>query len=204
MAARQLWVFLSDADVADLLARLERRDPGILSGSGRYLRGDPALLRSEPAALERRESLPGEARLYLFHRKFSRAVIAHPQPAGPFAGWSQLDEERSDCLVLRTAKTPAGTLEPARLYCYVNFWRGVDKERKEPLFTVWASQTLKALAALYPPTAVSFMRIGPDALARSRRGEVRLVYLQRPIAPEPVAGAPAATAPEGTVTPDED
>jgi hypothetical protein len=29
-------------------------------------------------------------------------------------------------------------------------------------------------------------RIGPDALARAKAGEIKLMYLYRPIAPEPI------------------
>src|SRR4051794_15946858 len=100
MAARQIWLFLTDADVQDLLGRLERREPGLVASAGRYLKGDPAAVLTDPTKLERRESLPGESRHYLAHRKHSGDVVAHPQPLGPFAGWWQLDEERTDCLVL--------------------------------------------------------------------------------------------------------
>ena len=125
----------------------------LVVSQGRYLRGEPRLLLDGPSALERRESLPGEKRLYLFHRKHSAELVVHPQHEGPFAGWSQIDEERSDCLVLRLTDSPAGELTPARLYCYVNFWRAADKERKRPVFSIWASQSLKWLAAQLPQAA---------------------------------------------------
>src|SRR3989441_12420543 len=79
MAARQLWLFLTDLDVRSLLAMLEAREPGLIWSQGRYVRGDPADLLAAPAKLERRDSLPGERRLYLLHRKHSAEVVAHPR-----------------------------------------------------------------------------------------------------------------------------
>jgi len=183
MAARQLWAFLTEIDVRDLLAELDRRDPGLVHSGGRYLRGDAQELLRDPTKLERRESLPGEQRLYLFHRKHSADVIAHLQPAGPFKGWWQIDEERSDCLVLQLKNAPAGELHPARLYAHVTFWRAADKARKRPMFSIWAAQTLKWVSARLPETAVKFVRIGADALTRVKGGELRLTYLYREIAP---------------------
>jgi hypothetical protein len=183
VAARLLWAFLTDKDVRDLLDRLEQREPGLVPSGGRYLRGDAQDLVKSPSTLERRESLPGEKRLYLFHRKHSADIVAHLQPAGPFAGWSQIDEERSDCLVLRLKSAAAGELEPAQLYAHVTFWRAADKVRKRPMFSIWAAQTLKWTKAQLVQTAVKFVRIGPDALAKAKGGELRLTYLYRQIAP---------------------
>jgi hypothetical protein len=185
MPARQLWVFLTQRDADDLIARISAREPGLSVSQGRYLRGDPRMLLEDPAALERRESLPGERRLYLLHRKHSAEIVAHEQPAGPFAGWSQIDEERTDCLVLRLKDAPSDELLPAMLYAHVNFWRAADKVRKRPLFSIWASQTLKWAATQLPPTGAKMFRIGPDALAKAKSGEVKLMYLYRPVAPEP-------------------
>ena len=65
MPARQLWAFLTDADVRELIGKIGGREPGLAVSQGRYLRGDPQALLVDPAALERRESLPGERRTYL-------------------------------------------------------------------------------------------------------------------------------------------
>ena len=185
MAARQLWLFLTDADVQDLFERLERREPGLVASAGRYLRGEPAALLADPRSLERREALPGEQRHYLLHRKHSGAAVGHLQPAGPFAGWTQLDEERTDCLVLRVPTFEGRHLGPSRLYGHTSFWRGATKVRKRPAYAIWANQTLRWLAGEYPSTAVDFMRIGPDALARAKAGQLQLSYLYRPIGAEP-------------------
>jgi hypothetical protein len=200
MAARQMWLFLSEHDVPLLLSQLQAHEPGLIASEGRYLRGDPRALLHEPDALERREALPGERRLYLFHRKHSTAAVAHLQPKGPFAGWAQIDEERSDCLVLRVPLAPAGEVQPSRLYAHTSFWRGATKTRKRPVFALWANQTLRRLIGVYPATSVAFMRAGPDALWRARAGSLRLTYLYRAIAPEPSPGVPDLPVPEGTVT----
>lgn len=185
MPARQLWAFLTQRDADELIAKIAAREPGLTVSHGRYLRGEPRLLLDDPPALERRESLPGERRIYVLHRKYSTEIVTHLQPEGPFAGWSQIDEERTDCLVLRLKDTPAGELEPAMLYAQVTFWRAADKIRKRPMFTIWASQTLKWVATQLPPTAAKMFRIGPDALEKAKAGELKLTYLYRPIAPEP-------------------
>jgi hypothetical protein len=70
------------------------------------------------------------------------------------------------------------------------------------MFSIWASQTLKWVAAQSQASAVKFIRIGPDALAKAKAGQVRLTYLYRQIGPEPVVGAPELPAPAGSVTED--
>jgi hypothetical protein len=164
-----------------VLAKIAAREPGLVVSQGRYLRGDPQMLLQDPAKLERREALPGERRLYLLHRKHCAEIVTHVQPAGPFAGWAQIDEDRTDCLVLRLKDSPAGELEPARLYAQVTFWRAADKVRKRPMFSIWASQILKWADAQLPRTATKFIHIGPDARAKAKAGEVKLTYLYRPI-----------------------
>ena len=184
MPARQLWAFLTDADVRELIDGIAAREPGLVESEGRYLRGDPRALLDDPSALERREALPGERRIYLLHRKHSADVVVHPQPGGPFAGWAQIDEERTDCLVLRMKEALPAQLEPARIYAHVTFWRAADKVRKRPMFSVWAGQTLKWIAARLPATSSSaVLRLGGDAGAKARAGELRLTYLYRTIAP---------------------
>ncbi len=207
MAARQLWLVLTDDDVESLLATLEAREPGLIRSQGRYLRGDPADLLADPPRLERRESLPAEKRIYLLHRKHSAEVVAHQQPAGPFAGWAQIDEERTDALVLRIPEAPAGEIQPARLSAHTSYWRGGEKIRKRPVFAVWANQTLRWLAATLPRTSVDFIRIGQDALDRAKAGTLRLTYLYRPISPVKTAGDPVVPPPAGAIgedAPDDD
>src|SRR5947209_6463884 len=201
MPARQIWLFLSESDVSALIRDLEDREPGLSASWGRYLKGDPRDLLQDPSRLLRRESLPAERRLYLLHRKYSSDIVTHLQPAGPFAGWMQIDEERTDALVLRIPDATEQGLSPARLYAHTTFWRAADKVRKRPMFSIWASQTLRRLVGRYAKTSVPFLRIGPDALQRARRAETRLTYLYREISLEDAQTAPME-APEGTVTED--
>jgi hypothetical protein len=183
MPARQLWAFLTERDVQELIDQIAAREPGLAVSQGRYLRGEPQALIRDPRALERRDSLPGERRLYLLHAKYSADIVTHLQPAGPFAGWSQIDEEKTDCIVIRLKEAPDGELEPARIYAHVTYWRAADKARKRPMFSIWASQTLKWMAARLPSTSAKMIRIGADASARVKGGQVRLRYLYRTIQP---------------------
>src|SRR5256885_3753703 len=201
MPARQIWLFLRDRDVSSLIEDLQGREPGLVASWGRYLQGNPRDLLEDPAALARRESLPAERRLYLLHEKYSSDVVTHLQPAGPFAGWSQIDEERTDALVLRIPDSGESEIQPARLYAHTTYWRGAEKFRKRPMFSIWASQTPKWLVGRFAKTSVPFLRIGPEALALARRREVRLTYLYREIAAEPAERTDVAP-PEGTVTED--
>jgi hypothetical protein len=183
MPARQLWAFLTDADQRELIEKIGAREPGLVVSQGRYLRGDPRLLLQDPGLLEHRESLPGERRTYLFHRKHSAEIVTHLQPEGPFKGWSQIDEERTDCIVIARRNAPAGQLESARIYAHVTYWRSADKVRKRPKFSIWAGQTLKWLAAQLPASSAKMIRIGPDALAQANSKKLQLMYLYREIAP---------------------
>ena len=183
MPARQVWAFLTAADVRDLIEKIDPLDPGLVASQGRYLRGDPQLLVKDPAALERRESLPNQRRTYLFHRRRSADIVTHLQPAGPFEGWSQIDEERSDCIVIARKIAPPGELEPSEIYAHVTYWRAATKERKRPMFSIWASQVIKWLGKQLPRTSAKMIRIGPDALAQAKSGKLRLMYLYREIAP---------------------
>src|SRR2546428_14140582 len=112
MAARQLWLFLTGEDVRWLLDTLEAHEPGLIWSQGRYLRGDAPDLLAAPAQLERRESLPGERRLYLLHRRYSTEVVAHLQPAGPVAGGAQSDQNGGAPRGLGLPRNRAGR-EPA-------------------------------------------------------------------------------------------
>jgi hypothetical protein len=184
MPARQLWAFLTDTDVRELIDAIAEREPGLVESQGRYLRGDPRALLDDPSSLERREALPGERRIYLLHRKHCQDVVTHLQPQGPFAGWSQIDEERTDCLVLRLKRSDPGQLEPARIYAHVTYWRAGDKQRKHPMFSIWAGQTLKWIAARLPQTSASkILRMGTHARAQAEAGRLRLMYLYRTIDP---------------------
>src|SRR2546425_663117 len=73
--------------------------------------------------------------------------------------------------------------EPARIYAHVTWWRAAEKARKRPMFSIWASQTLKWIAARLPATSAKMIRVGPEALAEAKEGRLRLRYLYRTISP---------------------
>ena len=86
--------------------------------------------------------------------------------------------------MLRLKESPPGELEPARVYAHVTYWRAADKVRKRPMFSIWASQTLKWIAGQFPATSsTKTLRLGREAAAKARAGELRLAYLYRTIAP---------------------
>jgi hypothetical protein len=186
MAARLLLAFLTDDDRATLLRELSLVSPGLVASSGRYLQGDPRALLSDPSGLARRESLPYEDRVYLFDREQSREVVVHEQPEGPFAGWSQLDEEQSDCLVLSRPRSRPGELLPSRLTAHVFLLRGELRIRKARSFTLWAAACFRTATRLLGRTVAPSLRAGPDARRRALAGELRLLYLNRPIAADPL------------------
>ena len=41
MPARQLWAFLTERDVRELIDQIGAREPGLTVSQGRYLRGEP-------------------------------------------------------------------------------------------------------------------------------------------------------------------
>ena len=193
MPARQLWAFLTERDVQELIGQIAAREPGLAVSQGRYLRGDPAALLRDPRALERRDSLPGERRLYLLHAKYSADVVTHLQPAGPFVGWSQIDEEKTDCIVLRLKNSPAGELEPARIYAHVTYWRAADKARKRTFRPAGDDRTHRAEMDRGEATA-DFGADDPDRRRRIGAGERRSVAAHVPVpdhpAVDPVAAVP--------------
>src|SRR5437868_1186917 len=101
MAARQIWLFLADADIPELFARLEHKEPGLVASSGRYFRGDPSSLLTDPSALERAQR--GEARLTYLYREIAaaptqgEALGEAPQIAAPVgtvtAGGAEEDDD---------------------------------------------------------------------------------------------------------------
>ena len=85
----------------------------------------------------RGRGLSADERLH-FHQKHSAEVVTHPQPEGPFEGWSQIDEERSDCLVLRLKTAPA-LLRPTTAEWYwpaPQLRAGLQRRERMPVATL--------------------------------------------------------------------
>lgn len=185
---RQAWLFLLEGEERAVLERLRSLEGGELRVvEGRYVRGKAAGFPGVPATLESRSAQPGERRLYVFHAEHSRSLVAHAQPQGPYAGWSLVDEERSDALVLVLPARRGLDVLPARLEAHLHVWRGDAKTRKHPPFITWAARLIRDTLRTYPRTGVPWLRATPGALAAARAGTARLSYLYRPI---PIGGDP--------------
>jgi hypothetical protein len=179
---RQSWVFLTDADEADLVARLSSTAP-LRCLPGRFFKGTEADLRARPEALETAQLRANERWVHLLHPLASQSLVAHPVEEGPFAGWMRLDETRSEVLtIVRPLPGPQG-LAPARLQAATHAWFGGEKLRKSGTFSAWAGQALKLVEA-FPPTALEWIRCAPDA-RRWSEGGGRLHYLYRDVALAP-------------------
>lgn len=177
---RQSWVFLTDVDEADLIARLSG-ETALRQLPGRFFRGTEADLRTRPEALETAQLRANERWVHLLHPLASATLVVHPVDDGPFKGWMRLDETRSEVLTLvRPLPEPRG-LGPARLQASTHAWFGGEKLRKNATFTSWVARATKVLEAAYEPTAFDWIRVAPDARRWQEAGG-RLHYLYRDVA----------------------
>lgn len=180
---RQVWIFLSDDDEQDLIARLsEGRSLRVLPG--RYFRGSLEALRDHDEAPETLAALPNERWLHLIDTEASRVLVAHALTDGPHAGWSRLDDVRSEVLTLVRPRADAQGLAPSRLQASTHAWFSGDKIRKSREFTKWTAQALGLAEAAYPPTGFDWMRVAPGAHRFARDGG-RLHYLYKSVPLEP-------------------
>ena len=184
---RQAWVFLTDDDERALLDRL-CATTGVKVLPGRYFRGDPALVRTDPASLETAQLRRNEAWLHLVHPAASESIVIQPVESGPYAGWSKLDEVRSEVVTLVRALPEAQGLGPSRLTASTHAWFAGEKLRKSAAFTVWVAEAMRAVEDTYPVTQFDWIRVAPGARAFAAGGG-RLHYLYRDVALDPAPGA---------------
>lgn len=178
---RQLWVFLEEEDERELIARLSAEAP-LAVLRGRFFRGGEAELRAAPGGLETRELTSREHRTFLLHREASAQLVVHHHEDGPLAGWSTLDEVRSEVVVIhRPEREPQG-LAPARILASTHAWFAGTRLRKSPAFTTWVSRVMKHVEQTYPPTSLDWIRVAPAAL-RQAHGGGRLHYLYKEVSP---------------------
>ncbi len=185
---RQVWIFLDDADEAELLQRLDQGHV-LRRLTGRFLKGTVEDVLTRPEELETAQLKSNERWIHLIHPEATREIVLHPVTEGPFTGWSRLDEIRSEVITLvRPLREPAG-LAPAQLRANTHAWFGGEKLRKSAPFSVWASEAMRMVEE-YPTTAFDWIRVAPHAAAWSLSGGV-LHYLFRPVplSPEPTATA---------------
>ncbi len=183
---RQVRIFL-DADDAEGLIQALDHGQGLKRLNGRFFHGDMERVRTQPEQLQAAELRPSEGWTHLIHPTFSREIVAHPVLEGPFAGWSRLDEVRSEVITLITPAADAQGLAPARLRANTHVWVGGDKIRKSAEFTQWVADAMRIVES-YPVTQYDWIRIGPSAAAWARAGG-RVHYLFRPVALDPAPGA---------------
>ncbi len=182
---RQVRIFLEAADAEALIDVLDHGQ-GLKRLSGRFFRGDAARIRTDPEGLETAELRPSERWTHLIHPAFSGELVTHPVLEGPFAGWSRLDEIRSEVITLITPVKDAQGLAPARLRANTHLWSGGEKIRKSPAFTQWVADAMH-LVESYPATEYDWIRIAPSAAAWARGGGC-VHYLFRTVRLEPAPG----------------
>ena len=140
----------------------------------------------------------GERWTHLIHPEFSRKLVAFEVSEGPFAGWSRLDEVRSEVItIVRPLATEAG-LAPGRIQASTHVSAREGKVRKSAEFATWAMQGMRLLER-YPVTSLDWIRVAPSA-ERWARSEGRLHCLFfRPVALEPAPGERSAHQPHSSV-----
>jgi hypothetical protein len=193
---RQVWIFLTEADAEDLIARLSAQVPLRRLG-GRFFRGTAEDIRARADELETTELRKGERWTHLVHPTASRELVVHDVTEGPLAGWKRLDEVRSEVLtIVRPAPDPQG-LGPGRLQANTHAWFGGARLRKSPEFSLWVADALRLAEAEYPSTAFDWLHVAPGARAFVKAGGT-LHYLYKPVALAPTPGETPSTRPHGS------
>lgn len=180
---RQVWVFMEEADEQAFLAKIQAEAPISLL-RGRYFRGDEEELREAPESLETRQLSAREHRTQLIHRDISKKLVIHHHQQGPFAGWSSLDEARSEVLTLIRPQREARGLAPSRLEGNSFLWLGAARIRKSPDFSRWLASMMRLMESSFEPTSLDWMFVAPEAKKRAEAGE-RLHYLYKDVNPFP-------------------
>lgn len=182
---RQFLCFLTASDEAELLAAIDRLDPGLVVLPGKYVDcGDPEALLAAPERFRFVQAVRSQRRLYLAHRAHARALVLLEQDQGPRRGLFGLDERRSEVMELCVPAPAHGRLAPARLAASVIDHEGFERVRKGVAFGRWVARTLRHLEALLPRSSVDFVHVAPGAFAFAVGGG-RLTYLEEPVLPAP-------------------
>jgi len=189
---KQAWVFLTEADEAELLSRVASRFPVRLL-RGRFFQGTLDDLRRAPQSLPGRAVRSGEHIVQIWHPDISQALVADPMTEGPMAGWMRLDEVRSEVVTLVRPDRQLQGLPPSRLMASTHAWFGGQRLRKSPAFGQWAAELLDMVKAL-PTTAYDWMHVAEGARQEALAGQ-RLQYLYQEVALEPDPGATPMTRP---------
>ncbi len=179
---RQVWIYMLEADETQIIARLSERVP-LKTLSGRFFKGTDAQVREAPETLQTAQLKANERWIHLIHPAASKEIVTHALADGPFAGWSRLDEVRSEVITLVRPSLDAQGLGPGHLQANTHAWFGGTKVRKSPEFSVWAAEAMRLIEE-YAPTSFDWLRVAPTAKAWAQQGG-RLHYLYKTVQPEP-------------------
>jgi hypothetical protein len=187
---RQVWVFLETGDVEKLAEALSPdAAPRLLRG--RFCRGEAG---NHANPLQTAEARPGEHRFHLVLPAPNARLVTHPVPGGPYAGWSTLDELRSDVLTFVVPEPDENGLAPGQIRAATHYRTGEAKVVKSPAFVRWVNASLKRIEQLCPESERPWLRVAPGAAAKAKSG-LRLQYLWREVGLEPGAAQQARTGP---------
>ena len=191
---KHVWIFLTADDESVLIDEIRTRAP-VRVLRGRFFRGSIEDLRRDPESLEARPARRGESIVHLLHAEASRELVADPVTDGPFAGWTRLDEVRSEVVtIVRLEPEPQG-IGPARVQAATHAWFAGTRLRKSPEFGRWVNEVL-AVGASRPRTAFDWMHVATGARSLAESGGT-LHYLYRPVALEAEVGTPATRPHQG-------
>ena len=144
-----------------------------------------------------RRDLPGAANpsSTCSHAEARRELVADPVTDGPFAGWTRLDEVRSEVVtIVRLEPEPQG-IGPARVQAATHAWFAGTRLRKSPDFGRWVNEVL-TVGASRPRTAFDWMHVATGARSLAESGGI-LHYLYRPVALEEEVGTPGTRPHQG-------
>jgi hypothetical protein len=192
---RQVWMFLTEADADELVARLSAQLP-LRRLAGRFFRGTAEDVRTRPESLETTELRRNEHWTHLIHPTASQELVVHEVTEGPYAGWSRLDEVRSEVLTIVRPDADSQGLGPGRIQANTHAWFGGAKLRKSPGFSLWVAEAMRVVEASYPATAFDWLHVAPGARTLAEGG-TNLHYLYKAVPLEAAVGVTPSSRPHG-------
>jgi len=178
---RQIRVFLDEGDVAWLVRELSDPAPARVL-RGRYCR------TAADGTTETAQASPGEERIHLVWPGPSPLIVTHPVASGPHAGWTALDERRSEVLTVVRVDPDERGLAPSSVEAFIHLQTPAGKVGKSAGFASWVARSLSRVEELCPPTERPWLRAAPGARRQAVQGLV-LHYLGRSVDPQLDAGS---------------
>lgn len=185
---KQLWVYLTAEDEAELLNRLTA-EQSLKIVRGRWIQGDLETLLRSPEQVPARDLSDRTHYLQLLHPTASQKFVTHPVPEGPLAGCLRVDEVRSEVMTLVRPEPDEQGLAPSRLFANTHAWFGGEREKKSHAFARWVASTMALVEESYGPTSFDWLRVAPHARAWAEQGG-KLHYLFREVALQAPAQKP--------------